>query len=103
MRHICIYLCVYNVIYLKVDPTPELLALHDDLHNDLLGKEKQYKFVPHITIGQDLSDKEHDDILGQLRLMKFEHEEVIDHFHLLYQTENKSWKVYETYQLGKEN
>ena len=93
---------VNNVIYLKVDPTPELLALHEDLHNDSLGKEKEYAFVPHLTLAQDLSDKEHNDILGQLRLMKFEHEEMVDHFHLLYQTDNESWKVYETYQLGEE-
>ncbi|OCA89934.1 hypothetical protein F7984_05100 [Pradoshia sp. D12] len=94
---------VNNVIYLKIDPTAELSALHEDFHNDILGKDKKYKFVPHITIGQDLSDKEHNDILGQLRLMKFEHEEVVDHFHLLYQTENGAWKVYETYQLRKDN
>ena len=94
---------VNNVIYLKVDPTPELLALHEDLHSDFLGKEKEYKFVPHMTIAQNLSDKEHNDILGQLRLMRFEHEEVVDHFHLLYQTDNESWKVYETYHLGKDN
>lgn len=94
---------VNNVIYLKVDPNLELIALHEELHNDFLGKEKEYKFVPHITIGQDLSDKEHNDILGQMRLMKFEHEEVVDQFHVLYQTDNGAWKVYETYQLGKEN
>ena len=93
---------VNNVIYLKVEPTPELLALHEDLHNDFLGKDEEYKFVPHITLAQDLSDKEHNDVLGQLRLMKFEHEEVVNQFHLLYQTDNESWKVYETYQLGKE-
>ncbi len=93
---------VNNVIYLKIDPTPALTALHEDLHSDFLGKDKKYKFVPHITVGQDLSDKEHNDILGQLRLMKFEHEEVVEQFHLLYQTDNGSWKIYETYQLGKE-
>lgn len=94
---------VNNVIYLKVEPTPELLTLHEDFHSDFLGKEKEYKFVPHLTIAQDLSDKEHSDILGQLRLMKFEHEETVNQFHLLYQTDNGSWKVYETYQLGEEN
>lgn len=84
---------VNNVIYLKIDPTPELIALHEDLHSDFLGKDKKYKFVPHITVGQDLSDKEHNDILGQLRLMKFEHEEVVEQIHLLYQTENGVIKI----------
>lgn len=93
---------VNNVIYLKVDPSSELINLHEDLHTDFLGKEKEYKFVPHITLGQNLSDKEHSDVFGQLSMMNFNHEELVDRFHLLYQLENGSWTVYETYRLGKE-
>jgi len=93
---------INNVIYLKIDPNEELVRLHEALHTEELGKEKPYTFIPHLTIGQNLSDKEMSDVLGQLSLMKFEHEEIIDRFHLLYQLDNGTWTVYETFLLGKD-
>lgn len=92
---------VNNVIYFKIDPVPELLKLHEEINALPYGNPPEYAFVPHITIGQDLSDSEHDDIYGQLRLLKVEHEETVDRFHLLYQLENGVWTVYDTYLLGK--
>jgi len=35
-------------------------------------------------------------------MTKIDHEEMVDRFHLLYQLENGSWTVYETFRLGKE-
>jgi 2'-5' RNA ligase len=92
---------VNNVIYLKVDPNSELLKLHEALHSDFFPEEPEFAYVPHITIGQKLSSDEHSDVYGQLRMLKVEHEEEIDRFHLLYQLENGSWTVYETFRLGK--
>ncbi|APH05876.1 YjcG family protein [Bacillus weihaiensis] len=94
---------VNNVIYLKVEPTNELQELHDRLHTGSLSSEPEYSFVPHITIGQNLSDDEHSDVLGSIKMLDITHEEVIDRFHLLYQLENGSWTVYETFLLGKES
>ncbi|WP_453990395.1 YjcG family protein [Bacillus nitroreducens] len=94
---------VNNVIYLKVDPNEELLKLHHALHSGYFAGEPEYAFVPHITIGQKLSSDEHSDVYGQLRMIKMDHEEQIDRIHLLYQLENGSWTVYETFRLGKEN
>jgi len=94
---------VNNVIYLKVDPNEELQTLHNALHSGYFAGEPEYAFVPHITIGQKLSSDEHSDVYGQLRMLKVDHEEQIDRFHLLYQLENGSWTVYETFRLGKEN
>ncbi|MRX73258.1 hypothetical protein GJU40_14010 [Bacillus lacus] len=94
---------VNNAIYLKVQATEELDQLQTALNqNDLSTGEPEYAFVPHITIGQKLSDDEHSDVLGQLRMTSIDHEEVIDRFHLLYQLENGSWTVYETFHLGRE-
>jgi 2'-5' RNA ligase len=94
---------VNNVIYLKVKSTPELNELHNRFHQDPFDSSTaEYSFVPHITIGQKLSDDEHSDVLGQLKMENFTHEEEIDRFHLLYQLENGSWTVYETFRLGKE-
>ncbi|MTH53197.1 hypothetical protein GKZ89_07200 [Bacillus mangrovi] len=93
---------VNNVIYLKVEPTEELKELHSMLHSGALESEPEYAFVPHITIGQKLSDAEMADVLGQLKMQDNHHSEQIDRFHLLYQLENGAWTVYETFILEKE-
>jgi len=93
---------VNNVIYLKVEPTEELIELHEKLHAGELNSQPEYAFVPHITIGQKLSDDEHSDVLGSLKMLDVQHEEMVDRFHLLYQLENGSWTVYETFLLGKD-
>lgn len=94
---------VNNVIYLKVEPTKELQELHVKLHSYTLRSNPEYTFVPHITIGQNLSNDEHSDVLGSIQMLDTQHEEVVDRFHLLYQLENGSWTVYETFLLGKDN
>ncbi len=93
---------VNNVIYLKVDVTKQLLELHEELHSKVIGAESKYKFVPHITLAQDLSSGEHDDIYGQLRMTNVNFSETINRIHLLYQLEDGSWTVYETYRLSGE-
>jgi len=90
---------VTNAIYFKVAPTEELLKLHEDLHTEEIGKDAEYAFVPHITIAQKLTSGEHDDIYGQLKMIGVDHEEIIDRLHLLYQLEDGSWTVYETFRL----
>jgi len=92
---------VNNVIYLKVEPNPELTKLHELLHQGKFKEKPEYAFVPHITIGQNLSDDEHSDVLGRLKMLKIQHVETIDRFHILYQLENGSWTVYETFLLGE--
>lgn len=93
---------VNNVIYFKVEPTSQLEELHRELNVHITGEAPEYNFVPHITIGQNLSNDEHSDVYGSLRMQPINHEEVVDRFHLLYQLENGSWTVYETFRLGKE-
>jgi 2'-5' RNA ligase len=93
---------VNNVIYLKVEPTEELSELHEKLHTGPLNSQPEYSFVPHITMAQKLSDDEHSDVLNRLKMTNFSHEEVIDRIHLLYQLENETWTVYETFLLGKD-
>ncbi|CEG26141.1 2'-5' RNA ligase family protein [Bacillus sp. B-jedd] len=93
---------VNNVIYLKVDPSDEIIALHKDLNDLLESPGMQYKFVPHVTVGQKLSDDEHFDVYGTLKMQGIDHEEEIDRVHLLYQLENGQWTVYETFRLGKD-
>ncbi|WP_170006756.1 YjcG family protein [Bacillus fonticola] len=92
---------VNNVIYLKVHPSEELCSLHEDINDQLPMAAPEYQFVPHITIGQDLSNDEHSDVFGQLRMTNVQRSEQVDRFHLLYQLDNEAWTVHETFRLDK--
>lgn len=92
-----------NKIYLAIKKDEKLLALHQSLNTKVFNNnEKTESYVPHITIGQKLSNPEHSDVVGQLTMMDFQHTEMIDRFHLLYQLENEQWTTYETFHLGKD-
>jgi 2'-5' RNA ligase len=91
-----------NAIYFKIQNNEELESLHKELHTDYPGGTPEYNFVPHITIGQKLSNDEHSDVYGSLKMLSIKHEEEVDRFHLLYQLENGSWTVYETFRFGEE-
>ncbi|KAB2337717.1 hypothetical protein F7731_06395 [Cytobacillus depressus] len=93
---------VNNVIYLKIDSCDELSELQKKLNETIDIDNPEYAFVPHISVGQKLSDDEHSDVYGTLRMNQFNLEDTVDRFHLLYQLENGSWTVYETFRLGRE-
>lgn len=93
---------VTNTIYLKIDPSDEIFELNEKLHTETLPGEKDFSFVPHITIAQKLSDEEFSDVYGSLRMLKFDIQDNVDRFQLLYQLENGAWSVYETFRLGGE-
>ncbi|MBY0221688.1 MULTISPECIES: YjcG family protein [Sporosarcina] len=92
-----------NTIYFKVTPNDELLELHKDLNSNFYEAESNYAFAPHITIAQNLTSGEHDDIISQLKMVGVDHSELIDRIHLLYQLEDGSWTVYETFRLDQES
>lgn len=94
---------ITNAIYFKADPNEKLMDLHNDLNKDFFGDQPEYAFVPHITIAQKLSSGEHDDIIGQLKMVGVDHSEIVDRIHLLYQLEDGSWTVYETFRLQGNN
>lgn len=93
---------VSNVIYFKVDPNDTLISLYDMMHTDHFPGKELFPFVPHITIGQNLSDDEHSDVYGSLKMDSIDLTEIADRFHLLYQLENGVWTVHETFLLGKD-
>ncbi|MGE7602072.1 YjcG family protein [Peribacillus sp. NPDC097675] len=94
---------VSNTIYFKVEMSKELEGLHEVLHDErFLKTDSEQAFIPHITIAQDLSDNEHSDVLGQLSMLDVSHEEEVKRIHLLYQLEDGTWTVYETFRLGAE-
>jgi len=94
---------VTNTIFFKVEPIPELTELHELMHTGIFPKEKEYNFVPHITIAQELVEDEFSDVLGTLSMKKIEFEDTVDRFQLCYQLENGSWTVYETFIFGSDD
>ncbi|MGA9288042.1 MAG: 2'-5' RNA ligase family protein, partial [Anaerobacillus sp.] len=71
---------VNNVLYFKVKENEVLDDLHRQLNPEEALSERDYNFVPHITIAQDLSDDEHSDVYGSLQMKDVNHEETIDRF-----------------------
>jgi len=94
---------ITNTIYFKADLNDDLVALHKDLNYNFPGDKPEFAFVPHVTIAQKLASGEHDDIIGQLKMIGVDHTETIDRLHLLYQLEDGSWTVYETFRLDEDN
>nr|WP_106783871.1 YjcG family protein [Lysinibacillus timonensis] len=89
-----------NVIYFRIEPTEQLSKLHEELQAEIKIGNPKHVFVPHITIAQELTASEHDDIFGQLRMIGVDEKDIIDRIHLLYQLEDGSWTTFETYKLN---
>ncbi|WP_077297330.1 YjcG family protein [Virgibacillus pantothenticus] len=93
---------VTNTVYLKVEPRQELIDLYEKMHTGKFPDNQEYAFVPHITIAQKLPHDEYSDVYSSLSMKKIRFEDTIDRFQLMYQLENGSWTVYETFVFGKE-
>ncbi|SFT04501.1 2'-5' RNA ligase family protein [Marininema halotolerans] len=88
-----------NVLYLAVQENESILTLHEQVNSGELFHERSYQFIPHITIGQKLPADEIHDIYGRLRMVNVKLTIRVDRFHLLYQLENGSWTIYQTFLL----
>lgn len=91
---------VTNTIYFKVEPIQSLIDLNSHMHEGIFPSRGKHSFVPHITIAQNLTDDEFSDVFSSLRMKKIQFQDKVDRFHLLYQLENGSWTVYDSFVLG---
>src|SRR5699024_125046 len=89
-------------IYLKVEPVPEIVELYEKMQSVTFTENKEYAFVPHITITQKLKHDEYSDVFGSLQMQEIELDDTIDRFRFLYQLDNGMWTVYESFVFGKE-
>lgn len=89
-----------NVIYFSVEENPVLLELFNQIHSpELLQHERHYAFVPHITIGQRMADDELHDIYARLRTEKLNYTIPVTEFHLVKQTEDRTWEIQRSFRL----
>ncbi|UFJ41705.1 2'-5' RNA ligase family protein [Brevibacillus humidisoli] len=89
-----------NVIYLGIQNKEPFEAIHQKIMAHFAQKEV-YAFVPHLTIGRDLADDELKDVVSQLSMAKIDLTTLVDRFHLVYQLEDGTWTVYQTFLLQK--
>ncbi|MGV3142548.1 YjcG family protein [Staphylococcus simulans] len=89
---------VNNVIYFKVEKTPELEELDNRFNNGDFYGQPEHSFVPHFTIAQGLTSQEFEDIFGQVKLAGIDYEETISELTLLkYNNEADKWETIDTF------
>jgi len=91
---------VNHVIYLALEDKESLMKLYASVCDGPLAEpEKPYVFNPHVTIGQQLSSDELHDVLASLKKTPVDFTSTIDHFDLLSQTEDGTWKSVHSFKL----
>ncbi len=90
---------VNNVIYLGVEDSHHLIDFNQQLNTGPLACEREYAYVPHLTIGQKMNGDELHDVYNRLKMVGLDKSFKVDRIHLLYQMENGGWTVYQTFLL----
>lgn len=88
-----------NVVYFAIRDEKPLIELHNKCNSGILYDEEAYKYVPHLTIGQELSKDELQDVYGRLRLMNINATFDVSNFHLLYKKGDGTWTVSQSFHL----
>ncbi|GAA4703623.1 2'-5' RNA ligase family protein [Brevibacillus fulvus] len=88
-----------NVLYFAIQNKEPFEKLHEKIAQKCVNQKETYAYVPHLTIGRDLSDDELRDLTGQLSMAKIDLETEVDRFSLVYELEDGIWSVYQTFLL----
>ena len=89
------------VIFYGFEKNSNIVDLYEKLNSGILYQPSVHAFVPHITIAQDLSEAELTDLYNRFKLHQFNIGVSVKEIHLLYQTENKTWKTHKTFSLNE--
>lgn len=90
-----------NTLYLAVQNKEPFENLHQTLVEYLGLRPQSFAYVPHVTIGRNLTDDECKDVAGQLSMVKFDLDSFIDSFHLVSQNEDGTWQVEQSFELKR--
>ena len=89
-----------NLIYCKLENHPfysQTASYLDDL--TYITKDTFISEQPHITIASDLSNDEHSDLLGRVKLIQFSKTEQIEEITLMQQLDDGKWSKVTTFSL----
>lgn len=91
---------VENLIYCKLQEAPfySLTAKYLD-SMDYVAKELTISEQPHITIASNLSNDEHSDLLGRVKLLSFSKIELVKEITLFQQQDDQKWIKVTTFPL----
>lgn len=91
---------VSNTVYMALEDPDPFIELYERICQGALHQENShYHYNPHLTVGRELSSDELHDVYASLRKVKVDFHVTVDRVHLLYQTENLAWSVYQTFLL----
>jgi 2'-5' RNA ligase len=92
------------VIYLHVEPTPELLAARRVMLN-VIGQDKQRQFTPHLTLTMRLDARQTETLLPQLRQTEWHTSQwsvTIDHLWLMQRgPHDPAWRYIHRIEMSK--
>ena len=89
-------------LYLAIEEGASLLTeLHKRIQELFENQHMPYDYIPHLTIGQKMDEEELHDVFSSLHSKRFNLKSNIDRFHLMYQLENQSWTIYQTFLLKR--
>lgn len=86
-------------LYFAIEDGTALKELHKRISEPFEQTVLPYDYIPHVTIGQQMEEEELHDVYSSLRLKKLNLTSKIDRFQLMYQLENGSWTIYQTFLL----
>jgi 2'-5' RNA ligase len=89
-----------NVIYMAVKPSEELNQLHQKLNQGPLHHDQVYDFIPHLTIGQQMTNEELHDVLASLKMRRMKLKSAIEEVSLMRQEADGTWALEAKFKLG---
>ncbi|GGG09916.1 2'-5' RNA ligase family protein [Paenibacillus abyssi] len=91
---------VNHVIYMALEDPLPMIRFQEAINSGPLSYNRtNYVYVPHLTLGQQLSADELHDVYASLRHKALDFTNIVDRIHLLYQTENMAWTAYQSFLL----
>ncbi len=90
-----------NVIYYGIENKEHLTALHRELTDRIPVAGDPYTYVPHLTIAQELTVAELNDVYGRLRMVNVNMSSDVRHIHLLQRPDPDSvWEIVQSFPLA---
>ncbi|MED1663256.1 2'-5' RNA ligase family protein [Brevibacillus laterosporus] len=89
-----------NVIFLSFQNKEAVEDLHANILKNFGDHQEEFAFVPHLTIGRDLSESELKDVVDQLGMMKFDLPSEITSLYLMKEEVDGKWSIVRSFPLA---